>query len=119
MVQGAWVAAGAIIFDKGIDNKRFPVEKFTVIQRFSFEIGTPKIASILRVEKMVQQKIVTLLCCRQIISVGIAKTGEVRMRKSPDHPALGNDLLFGRSFTAGDFVIAEQVTTPTGILRCI
>ena len=66
---------------------------------------------------MVQQKMVTLSSRRQVIPVGVAEARKVRARKGPDHPALSDDLLFGRGMTAAHRVIGQQIAAVNGVLR--
>ena len=56
---------------------------------------------------MVQQEMIPLFGRLQIVSVGVAETREVRMRKTPDHPTLGNNLFLSWLFTAVNLIIIE------------
>ena len=75
--QGFLVTARAVIFDQRVDDERFAVENFAIVEHLSSEIGCPEITAVLPVEEALHQKAVTVFGRFEIAVVLVAETLEM------------------------------------------
>ena len=95
LVQRGPLTAGPVVFHHPVNRERFTIHNLPLVQRFARQIGGPVIAAVFLVEEVVLQKMITLSGRLQIVAPRIRKAVQVRMRETPNHACLSDQLLFG------------------------
>lgn len=109
VIQGSGIAAGAVVFHQRVDHEGLSVEELRVMDRPAFKVGLPKVAAVLAIKEVIDEKTVTVTGRREIIAGGVAIAAVVSMSERPDHARLADQLFFPGLASALE-IIGEQIT---------